>query len=84
MSQHNSIVLQLQQLAIDSTQPVSELLQKAKVVAFKLDQQDALKWIELELSGYKESIPEFRVHKAIPEYFNPWRGWIPRQCSHEI
>ena len=45
------IVLQLQKDAIDSNNSVSELLRTAKLIATKLDLQDALTWISNEMDG---------------------------------
>ena len=54
MSKRTSLVHKLQADAIDQNINVSSLLRTAKVVATKLDLQDALVWINRELDGYLE------------------------------
>lgn len=74
------IVLQLQQDALDKDVATSDLLLKAKIVATKLDLKDALRWIELELSGYDGGveIPGYRWVHGEPRGYDPWQGrWLP-------
>lgn len=73
-----SIVLELQQEAMDSKIKVSDILRKALVVATKLEITEFKEWIEKELRGYSgESIPEYRKLRGEIKAFNPYQGWIP-------
>ena len=57
-----SIVLELQQEAMDKNIEISDLLRKALVVATKLNITDFITWVNQELKGYKDydSTPEYR------------------------
>ncbi|MDP7903022.1 hypothetical protein QWI44_20460, partial [Acinetobacter pittii] len=68
-----SIVLQLQELAVDPNSNIEELLNKALLVARKLKIKKFRKWCENELEGYdKENIPDYRVIKGQLKVFNPY------------
>jgi hypothetical protein len=75
------IVLQLQKDAIDKNIPVANLLRTAKVIATKLDQNEALTWIDKELNGYmecsSEELPRYRKLTGEPKAYNPYHGWQP-------
>ncbi|MEO0541525.1 MAG: hypothetical protein AAFZ80_11770, partial [Cyanobacteria bacterium P01_A01_bin.105] len=74
----NSLVLELQRDALDSSISVLDILRKAYVVARKLDIEQFQKWIELELNGYNEhSIPDYRSVKGQLRAWNPYHGWHP-------
>ena len=81
MSDVKPIVIKLQADAADSNVSVSSLLRMAKMIATKLDQKEALEWIDKELEGYSDmrssSLPEYRQLSGSPKAFNPYRGWIP-------
>jgi len=47
-----SLVLELQQHALDKGTDVNELLKKAYVVAFKLNLRAFKSWCEAEMNGY--------------------------------
>lgn len=70
-------IKELQNKANDSSITVSSLLRDAKLLASRLDQEDFETWIDKELNGYKEKVPEYRVVRGVPQGFNPYRGWIP-------
>ena len=76
-----SIITELQKLALDESQSVTALLRKALLVATKLDLTDAIEWIEKELSGWKtddwETIPAWRKVSGPVVALNPVRGWQP-------
>lgn len=73
-----SIVLQLQELAVDPNSNIEELLNKALLVARKLKIKKFRKWCENELEGYdKENIPDYRVIKGQLKVFNPYHGLQP-------
>ncbi|WP_144731944.1 hypothetical protein [Acinetobacter oleivorans] len=73
-----SIVLQLQELAVDPNSNIEELLNKALLVARKLKIKKFRKWCESELKGYdKENIPDYRIIKGQLKVFNPYHGLQP-------
>jgi hypothetical protein len=75
----NSIVLELQRDALDSTRSTTDLLRKALVVARKLALGQFQTWINLELNGYPkyEEIPEYRNLQGQVRGWNPFHGWQP-------
>jgi len=74
-----SLVLELQQDALDISGSVLALLRKALVVSAKLNIHEFQKWIELELKGYSElsDMPPYRLVEGRIEGFNPYHGWQP-------
>lgn len=80
-----SIVLELQQQAIESNSDVLSLLRKALLIARKLGLKDFETWINNELNGYPnaENIPEYRKVMCELKGFNPMRGWIPTNIPIE-
>lgn len=60
-----SLIQQIQMDIIDSKQSTVNVLYKAKIVAFKLNQTDFLKWINCELEGYQacpiNELPSYRI-----------------------
>lgn len=74
----SSLVLDLQQDAMNSSVLVSQLLRKALAVASKLDVGEFRAWVEKELNGYNdEPKPAYReIHGQI-KAFNPYNGYIP-------
>lgn len=75
----SSLVEELQAAALNSSVPASALLQRAKVVAYKLDLSELLQWVEKELNGYKSSdeLPRYRETVARVQAFDPRWGWKP-------
>jgi len=73
------IVIELQQDALKSETPTSDLLRKAFVVAKKLKLSDFEEWIKLELDGYLDNanIPDYRIVRGTIKAFNPYHGWQP-------
>lgn len=77
---HNSLILEIQAEAIRSKIDVASLLRKAKVAAVKLDQSDAVGWIDLELDGYGckfDELPDYRRAHGVLKLNSPYRGLIP-------
>lgn len=74
-----SLVLELQQDALNRAVSVADLLRKALVVARKLGLPEMQAWIEHELNGYGESegCPQYREVSGQVMGWNPYRGWIP-------
>ncbi|WP_421994240.1 hypothetical protein [Roseococcus sp.] len=81
------LVIQLQMAAMDSSERVSSILLKAKLVASKLGMGNAeiARWIGHELDGYMGSgqeLPAYRILSGHPLAMNPVRGEIPVQLAH--
>jgi hypothetical protein len=73
-----SLVLELQELASNSSNDIRDLLRKALLVATKLKVDDFRDWIECELNGYGDrDVPDYRTTRAELKAFNPYRGYIP-------
>ena len=74
-----SIIIELQNEALDRDVPLSDLLRKALVVARKLNIKDFDVWISKELEGYSENseIPNYREMIGVVEGWDLTRGWQP-------
>ncbi|MDD5168158.1 MAG: hypothetical protein PHN75_05030 [Syntrophales bacterium] len=73
-----SIILEIQKLATEKNQDISDLLRKALLVASKLKLTDFRAWIENELNGYQNGpVPEYRKLRATVRLKNPYHGLIP-------
>ncbi len=78
MSKQDSLILEIQQIAMDSTIEVTDLLRKALLVSKKLGLQDFQEWIGCELYGYKDKkVPFYRKVRAELRVRNPYNGLIP-------
>lgn len=78
MSKKNSLILEIQQIAMDNSVEISDLLRKALLVAKKLGLQNFQEWIGHELYGYKgEEVPSYRKVRAELRLNNPYHGLIP-------
>lgn len=84
----NSIVIELQELASNSNNDISELLRKTLLVSTKLQLAAFRNWTLSELNGYKgestNSLPDYRITSGELKAFNPVRGWIPLEVPHQI
>ncbi len=71
----------LRREVLDRTVPVSTLLRRAKEIASRLGDADALLWIDRELSGYREGeeIPGYRKVVGEPKAMSAYYGWQPIQ-----
>ena len=75
-----SLVLELQEMATDRRNDVSDLLRRALVVATKLRLEDFKQWITWELHGYDHTckeVPEYRLLRATMHVLNPYHGLQP-------
>lgn len=74
-----SVVLELQQDALDRRVPVTDLLRKALVVAHKLSMREFEQWVTQEINGYgkDDQVPEYRQIHGQVKAWNPYRGWQP-------
>ncbi len=81
----SSLVLELQHEALNPATDLADLLRKALVVAKKLNINDFQTWAENELNGYqdKETLPDYRKLRGIPQCLNRFHGWLPIQFSDE-
>lgn len=80
MTKSPPIVLQLQELAVNSDHNVSDLLRKALLVATKLGLKDFEQWISSELNGYPEinQVPDYRRITGDVKAYNSVQGrYIP-------
>jgi hypothetical protein len=64
-----TIVEQLQADAINPNVAVSTLLRKVKLAAVKLKLLKVEAWVEAELNGYEDQVPDYRIHSG------PLRAW---------
>jgi hypothetical protein len=72
------LIEELQRDALNSSVPVTQLLQKCLVVGSKLKIRTLVDWARLELDGYKDKqVPEYREVAGFPQVFNPVRGYQP-------
>lgn len=80
-----SSVIQLQELASDSKNNLSDVLRKALIISNDLGLNDFKKWISEELEGYKEfsNIPEYRIIFSQLKAINRFRGYIPFVIDNE-
>ena len=73
-----SLVLELQEDALNHHNEIEVILQKALVVSRKLSINSIKDWITLELQGYEtQEVPEYRVVNGSTVVHNPYNGYIP-------
>lgn len=63
--------------AMSSTSNISGLLRKSLVVARKLKIKDFEDWVNQELNGYSEEVPEYREISGNIQYLDVYNGWYP-------
>lgn len=75
----NGLVSELQKACLDSSVRTAQVLQKAYVVARKLEIKEFEAWVSKEINGYKDAdeIPDYRFVTGQIKVWNPYRGWIP-------
>jgi plasmid stability protein len=81
----SSLVLELQEQALNPDILITDLLRKAKVAAAKLRVGDILEWVTYELEGYPDDdavIPDYREIRGVAKGFNPLRGWLKIQFEN--
>lgn len=91
-----SLISEIIKEAVDSDSSVTFLLQKAYVVAKKLQLTNFEQWLKLELDGYyndQDKIPDYRKVQCTLMGYNQHRGWeevvfyndnpTECQCSNE-
>lgn len=72
-----TLVEQIQREALNENVSVASLLRKVKLAAMKLGLDKIEDWVQYELNGYPDKVPEYRQLRGQPIAFNPMRGWIP-------
>lgn len=78
MKKQESLILEIQRLALDKNIEIADLLRQALLVATKLSLNEFRKWVECELYGYKETpVPSYRKVRAELRLNNPFHGLIP-------
>lgn len=71
------LVEEIQALSLDPTVSISDLLRRVKLAAVKLNLQDAVEWVDLELKGYAgiedNDVPQYRyAHGRLMEVSQHW------------
>jgi AbiTii len=73
------LILQIQQVALDSKSSLTDALRKAKIACIKLGLIEFGDWVDKELNGYMEvpnsELPEYRKIHGRAEVFNRYHGW---------
>lgn len=77
------LIHELQEGASGSTVPIETLLRRMKLASSKLKLSVLENWVESELSGYKDTLPNYRIVMGNPKALNPYNGWIPIQIDHQ-
>jgi len=77
MISNTPLILQIQADCLDTNVFVANILRKAKVAATKLELRDFLEWIDKELNGYTDNVPNYRQISGEPKAWNPYHGWQP-------
>ena len=73
----SSLVLELQQNALDPDIRIADLLRKSLVVARKLALKEFEGWVNSELNGYNDrsEIPDYRELNGTPVAYSHYHGW---------
>ncbi|WP_292957068.1 MULTISPECIES: hypothetical protein [unclassified Neptuniibacter] len=76
---NSPIVVQLQELASDSTNHLPDLLRKALLISSKLGLDEFRFWVLSELNGYESEadIPDYRTIGSQLKVINPYHGYQP-------
>lgn len=79
-----SIILELQSLATDRKNDITDLLRKSLLVASKLKLDEFKTWVNNELQGYKgNDVPEYRKTSSEIKLKDPYHGLIPVVISDQ-
>lgn len=79
----SGIIVDIQKEALDETGSISSLLRKVKLAAAKLGLDNLENWVDSELKGYRNELPDYRIIGANPFAWNPYNGWIPIHTDNE-
>jgi hypothetical protein len=72
-----TLIEEIQRDCIDSTASVSFLLGKAKLAASKLAVAKVEEWVDHDLKGYTDTVPDYRMVRGTPMAWSPYRGSEP-------
>ncbi|MCK5110425.1 MAG: hypothetical protein KAQ94_02805 [Arcobacteraceae bacterium] len=72
-----SIVRKLQKKCLSKDENLQDLLREALLISTKLKLNDFKLWINSELKGYEDNIPDYREVQTRLKFFNPYHGWKP-------
>lgn len=89
MGSGNSVILELQEAALNKSNDITDLLRKCLLVATKLKLDDFKNWINSELRGYTNNsgiseVPRYRKLRAQIRVHNPFNGMIPFYMPEEF
>lgn len=76
-----TLIEQIQRDCVDPTASVSSLLRKVKLAASKLDVGQVESWVDNELNGYSEKLPDYRMVHGTPMVRCPYTGTYPLVVS---
>jgi hypothetical protein len=71
------LIERLQRDSVDPKVAVTTLLRQVKLAAVKLKLGDVEAWVDSELNGYRDDVPDYRNVVGQPKAWNPFNGWIP-------
>lgn len=73
----SGIVMELQKELLDDNIKLSSSLNKAYVIARKLNIPDLLDFLNCEIRGYPDAnnLPSYRITNGVLKGFNPYQGW---------
>lgn len=77
------IVDQIQTEALNKQVPVADLLRKVKYAAAKLGLDQIESWVENELKGYKDNLPDYRKIRGSAVVKTLYHGTRPLQLSED-
>lgn len=75
-----SLLRQIQDAAIDSSTPISDLLRRCAILANRLGNAEFKQWVDFELNGYPPSaaLPDYRIlpAPAIGDFEGAYGSWL--------
>ncbi|MEP2943138.1 MAG: hypothetical protein ABJO72_05015 [Hyphomicrobiales bacterium] len=77
------LIQEIQQKALQSDLAIDDLLRMVKLAAAKLGLDSLGSWVEQELNGYHQDVPEYREIYGRPYAYNPYNGWIPLVSNNQ-
>jgi hypothetical protein len=72
-----TLIEQIQRDCVDNSASVSALLRKVKLAATKLGIAQVESWVDNELNGYTEIVPDYRIVHGTPMAWCPYTGTQP-------
>ncbi|WP_162630786.1 hypothetical protein [Paracoccus endophyticus] len=71
------LILEIQQASLDASVPIENLLRRVKLAAAKLRLEQLESWVDNELNGYSDRLPEYRKVHGQAAAWNTYNGWVP-------